>query len=408
MIKRKRSINSIIHDQLLGYASEEDKKQLQSWLDSSQENRENYDRLMREACLIDRYKQFAQVDEARAWERFQKKHFSIRSARWIKIGRYAAIFLLPIIGFAIWFWTLRLMDSQPVISDEVRIAMIRSEKMGKQKATLVLANGQKMDLKSVPAKPLQDSVEQVPVAQPSVPKTDMNESEEVPVVENNKLSTYDDSEFWMTFEDGTRVHLNYNTTLKYPPHFTSNSRTVYLDGEAYFEVESDKEHPFIVKTKQLTVEATGTAFNVNAYAPDHVAAVTLVKGKVAVTLDQKKTISLSPGEKIDYNLATSLYNVNKTNTYKWCSWKDGILIFRDDPLEYVFKRLGQTYNVEFILKDAELGKYSYKATFEGESLNEILRLLEMSAPIQCKEVSNRSNNSEKFEKQRIEVSKTMQ
>ena len=142
-----------IRDRLLGYASEEDKKQLQSWLDSSQENRENYDRLMREACLIDRYKQFAQVDEARAWERFQKKHFSIRSARWIKIGRYAAIFLLPIIGFAIWFWTLRLMDSQPVISDEVRIAMIRSEKMGKQKATLVLANGQKMDLKSVPAKP---------------------------------------------------------------------------------------------------------------------------------------------------------------------------------------------------------------------------------------------------------------
>ena len=63
MIKRKRSINSIIHDQLLGYASEEDKKQLQSWLDSSQENRENYDRLMREACLIDRYKQFAQVSE---------------------------------------------------------------------------------------------------------------------------------------------------------------------------------------------------------------------------------------------------------------------------------------------------------------------------------------------------------
>lgn len=183
MIKRKRSINSIIHDQLLGYASEEDKKQLQSWLDSSRENRENYDRLMREACLIDRYKQFAQVDEARAWERFQKKHFSIRSARWIKIGRYAAIFLLPIIGFAIWFWTLRLMDSQPVISDEVRIAMIRSEKMGKQKATLVLANGQKMDLKSVPAKPLQDSVEQVPVAQPSVPKTDVNESEEVSVVE---------------------------------------------------------------------------------------------------------------------------------------------------------------------------------------------------------------------------------
>ena len=205
--------------------------------------------------------------------------------------------------------------------------------------------------------------------------------------------------------DHSVVWLNSGSTLRYPTVFKKDNRNVELKGEAYFEVESDKEHPFIVKTKQLTVEATGTAFNVNAYAPDHVAAVTLVKGKVAVTLDQKKTISLSPGEKIDYNLATSLYNVNKTNTYKWCSWKDGILIFRDDPLEYVFKRLGQTYNVEFILKDAELGKYSYKATFEGESLNEILRLLEMSAPIRCKEVSNRNTNNEKFEKQRIEVSR---
>ena len=205
--------------------------------------------------------------------------------------------------------------------------------------------------------------------------------------------------------DGSKVWLNAGSSLKYPTQFNDKQRVVSMQGEAYFEVESDKEHPFIVKTKQLTVEATGTAFNVNAYAPDHVAAVTLVKGKVAVTLDQKKTISLSPGEKIDYNLAISLYNVNKTNTYKWCSWKDGILIFRDDPLEYVFKRLGQTYNVEFILKDAELGKYSYKATFEGESLNEILRLLEMSAPIRCKEVSNRNTNNEKFEKQRIEVSR---
>lgn len=208
--------------------------------------------------------------------------------------------------------------------------------------------------------------------------------------------------------DGSKVWLNAGSSLKYPTQFNDKQRVVSMQGEAYFEVESDKEHPFIVKTKQLTVEATGTAFNVNAYAPDHVAAVTLVKGKVAVTLDQKKTISLSPGEKIDYNLTTSLYNVNKTNTYKWCSWKDGILIFRDDPLEYVFKRLGQTYNVEFILKDAELGKYSYKATFEGESLNEILRLLEMSAPIRCKEVSNRHTNNEKFEKQRIEVSRTIQ
>ena len=81
MIKRKRSINSIIHDQLLGYASVVDKNLLEYWIVSSQDNRENYDRLMREACLIDRYKQFAQVDEERAYEKLQKKQFSISTAR---------------------------------------------------------------------------------------------------------------------------------------------------------------------------------------------------------------------------------------------------------------------------------------------------------------------------------------
>ena len=366
MIKRKRSINSIIHDQLLGYASEEDKKQLQSWLDSSQENRENYDRLMREACLIDRYKQFAQVDEARAWERFQKKHFSIRSARWIKIGRYAAIFLLPIIGFAIWFWTLRLMDSQPVISDEVRIAMIRSEKMGKQKATLVLANGQKMDLKSVPAKPLQDSVEQVPVAQPSVPKTDMNESEEVPVVENNKLSTYDDSEFWMTFEDGTRVHLNYNTTLKYPPHFGTTTRTVYLDGEAYFQVAKDSKRPFRVITANGVVKQYGTTFNVNTHVPG-ITKVVLVKGSVSVLPNQGGEYKIKPGELAVLQADTQDVQISVVDIEPYIAWNSGRFVFDNCSLESLMNVISRWYNKDIVFESEDTKKIRFTGDIESDT-----------------------------------------
>ena len=351
MIKRKRSINSIIHDQLLGYASEEDKKQLQSWLDSSQENRENYDRLMREACLIDRYKQFAQVDEARAWERFQKKHFSIRSARWI-------IFLLPIIGFAIWFWTLRLMDSQPVISDEVRIAMIRSEKMGKQKATLVLANGQKMDLKSVPAKPLQDSVEQVTVAQPSVPETDVNESEEVSVVENNKLSTYDDSEFWMTFEDGTRVHLNYNTTLKYPPHFGTTTRTVYLDGEAYFQVAKDSKRPFRVITANGVVKQYGTTFNVNTHVPG-ITKVVLVKGSVSVLPNQGGEYKIKPGEVAVLQADTQDVQISVVDIEPYIAWNSGRFVFDNCSLESLMNVISRWYNKDVVFESEDTKKIRF-------------------------------------------------
>lgn len=375
MIKRKRSINSIIHDQLLGCASEEDKKQLQLWLDSSQENKENYDRLMRETCLTDRYRQFAQVDEKRAWERFQKKHFSVRSARWIKIGRYAAIFILPVIGFAIWFWALRQMDSKPVISDETRVTMIRSEQMGKQKATLVLANGQTVDLKSAPAKPLQDSVVQ-PVSQSPVPEIDTDEPEEVPVVQNNKLSTYDDSEFWMTFEDGTRVHLNYNTTLKYPPHFGTSSRTVYLDGEAYFQVAKDSKRPFRVITANGVVKQYGTTFNVNTHVPG-VTKVVLVKGSVSVLPNQGGEYKIKPGELAVLQAATEDVQISAVDIEPYVAWNSGRFVFDNCSLESLMNVISRWYNKEIVFESEDTKKIRFTGDIDRYgSIEPILKAIQ--------------------------------
>ena len=375
MIKRKRSINSIIHDQLLGCASEEDKKQLQLWLDSSQENKENYDRLMRETCLTDRYRQFAQVDEKRAWERFQKKHFSVRSARWIKIGRYAAIFILPVIGFAIWFWALRQMDSKPVISDETRVTMIRSEQMGKQKATLVLANGQTVDLKSAPAKPLQDSIVQ-PVSQSPVPEIDTDEPEEVPVVQNNKLSTYDDSEFWMTFEDGTRVHLNYNTTLKYPPHFGTSTRTVYLDGEAYFQVAKDSKRPFRVITANGVVKQYGTTFNVNTHVPG-VTKVVLVKGSVSVLPNQGGEYKIKPGELAVLQAATEDVQISVVDIEPYVAWNSGRFVFDNCSLESLMNVISRWYNKEIVFESEDTKKIRFTGDIDRYgSIEPILKAIQ--------------------------------
>lgn len=375
MIKRKRSINSIIHDQLLGCASEEDKKQLQLWLDSSQENKENYDRLMRETCLTDRYRQFAQVDEKRAWERFQKKHFSVRSARWIKIGRYAAIFILPVIGFAIWFWALRQMDSKPVISDETRVTMIRSEQMGKQKATLVLANGQTVDLKSAPAKPLQDSVVQ-PVSHSPVPEIDTDEPEEVPVVQNNKLSTYDDSEFWMTFEDGTRVHLNYNTTLKYPPHFGTSTRTVYLDGEAYFQVAKDSKRPFRVITANGVVKQYGTTFNVNTHVPG-VTKVVLVKGSVSVLPNQGGEYKIKPGELAVLQAATEDVQISAVDIEPYVAWNSGRFVFDNCSLESLMNVISRWYNKEIVFESEDTKKIRFTGDIDRYgSIEPILKAIQ--------------------------------
>ena len=206
-----------------------------------------------------------------------------------------------------------------------------------------------------------------------------------------------------TLPDGSEVWLNGGSSLKYPIRFEKNKRNVFLSGEGYFEVQSDAEKPFVVNTDLLTLNATGTKFNIEAYGEDTITAVTLVEGKVSVSMKSGSPVNMQPGERILYSNLTSKGYVTQTDPYKWYAWKDGLTIFRDDPLHYVFKRLSLVFNVNIILKNRELADAPYRATFEDESLDEILRLLELTAPIKFTYVKRDSY----IEKQQIEVYKQM-
>lgn len=205
--------------------------------------------------------------------------------------------------------------------------------------------------------------------------------------------------------DGTNVWLNGGSSLKYPLAFRKGERDVFLNGEGYFEVHSDKENPFIVKTDQITLRATGTAFNIEAYNMDSITAVTMVNGKIDVAFGNSSPVTMVPGERASFNSQTKQCLIAKTDPYKWYAWKDGLMIFRDDPLSYVFKRVGLTFNVNIELKDSSLANAPYRATFEYESLDEILRLLEMSAPLQFKHNKRIKSKDNFYEKQTIEVYK---
>jgi ferric-dicitrate binding protein FerR (iron transport regulator) len=205
--------------------------------------------------------------------------------------------------------------------------------------------------------------------------------------------------------DGTNVWLNGGSSLKYPLKFRQGRRQVFLEGEGYFEVHSDRENPFVVKTGQMTLTATGTAFNIEAYAADSMTAVTMVDGVIDVVFGKAAPVTLNPGERALYNSQTLKGSVIQTDPYKWYAWKDGQMIFRSDPLCYVFKRLEQMFNVEIILKDGEIAGELYRASFKDESLDEILRLLEMSAPIRFVQRERSQTADQYYETQRIEVYK---
>lgn len=203
--------------------------------------------------------------------------------------------------------------------------------------------------------------------------------------------------------DGTDVWLNGGSTLKYPVVFKKGERNVYLSGEGYFEVHSDKENPFVVQTDQIRLRATGTAFNIEAYKTDSMTSVTMVEGQIDVAFGNSTPVAMMPGERASFNNLTRQCRITRTDPYKWCAWKDGLMIFRDDPLWYVFKRVGQTFNVDIELKDATLANAPYRATFENEPLDEILRLLKLSAPIRFKQTERTLSPNGSYKRQKIEV-----
>lgn len=198
----------------------------------------------------------------------------------------------------------------------------------------------------------------------------------------------------LTLPDGSKVWLNAGSSLKYPSVFAEKIREVEMSGEAYFEVHADKEHPFTVNTGTLKVTATGTAFNVSSLAKSKEETITLVSGKVSVA-HNKIVKQLSPGQQLNYEKGTSEMKITDIDPYQYVSWKEGVLAFRDDPLESVFRRLEQTYHVQFILQDTSINQYTYRATFKEETLNDILNYMEMSIPITFEkiEAENEKNDS---------------
>jgi|WetSurMetagenome_2_1015567.scaffolds.fasta_scaffold04515_4 transmembrane sensor len=207
--------------------------------------------------------------------------------------------------------------------------------------------------------------------------------------------------------DGSKGTLNGGSTLKFPILFMGKTRVVELAGEAYFDVVSDKKKPFIVSTKDINVNVTGTSFNVMAYADEHVTEVTLKRGKVEV-FKKKDNLPVSigvlkPYEISIYNSSSDSAQIKSAKTMDNLSWLDGKLIFRYEPFEKVIYEINRWYNVDIVIKDKLLFSYVYYGTFQNETLDEVLKLLQYTSPIIYKDFERQKNPDGTFNKRRIEV-----
>jgi len=221
----------------------------------------------------------------------------------------------------------------------------------------------------------------------------------------NEINTAFGTRTSLRLSDSTLVWLNSGSSLRYPEKFYKKSRNVYLSGEAYFEVAKSPSRPFIVHTSGLDVMATGTKFNVLEYDSNPVTEVTLVSGKVFVNKPDNGNMrlisELSPNQHLKYNQQTEEKKFENGNPYRFIAWKDGKFVFRNEPLSRVLNKLSMLFNVDFELQGKELEDYRYHATFQEESLEEILKLLALSAPISFKEIKRESLPDGSFQKKKV-------
>lgn len=201
--------------------------------------------------------------------------------------------------------------------------------------------------------------------------------------------------------DGSTGWLNSGSKLKYNPVF--KTRNVELEGEAWFDVEHD-ETTFTVKTQNLDISVLGTQFNVMAYSDLDFAEVVLEEGKVEVQgIEQYFERMLSPGEKLKFLPEENRYRVRQIDTKPYTVWKDGLLMLDNEPFELAILRLERWYNVDIEIKDEVLKSYRFKATFEDEPLEEVLRLLAFSTPMEYTIEKREITNENIYRKKKVTI-----
>ncbi len=188
----------------------------------------------------------------------------------------------------------------------------------------------------------------------------------------------------ITLPDGSKVWLNSLSELTYNSDFNTEKRELLLVGEAYFEVASNPDKPFVVRSNEITVEALGTAFGVKAYTDDVSVSSILMHGKVRVTTPNG-TIILKPNERIQYDreLATTRQS-SVTNAVDFTGWIHNELRFENESLYEITRNIQRIYNVEIIFSTERLKKLRYTGTVDNNSLESVLNLISLTSPVSFK------------------------
>lgn len=201
--------------------------------------------------------------------------------------------------------------------------------------------------------------------------------------------------------DGTTGWLNSNSSVKYNGNFNAD-RQVALTGEAFFDVFKDKKRPFIVNTNEVIVKVSGTRFNIASYEDEKNVEVVLEEGKLIFSdKEMNKSYTMRPNDLVIYDRTLRDFSTDVVEPKKYLSWTEGKLVFRNDPLDVIARRLGRWYNIDVEVNGCLTEDLRLRATFIDEGLEEVLDLLKRSLPINYRIENGDLKPDETFAKKKV-------
>lgn len=336
--KEKFKIAKILASLFTHSSTPEEEKNYHAWLDENPEHQKIADRILNKETYEENSRLIKSFSSQKAWEKIYPLLGNNQSRMvfsWKRSLKYAALILLLIIpaSFLIYNWAIG--------------EQIGEITPGTHGGELTLSNGNTFNLfeNILPEGATEVFIidskginYQTPANKPKVKEI------------KNTLRTLHGMECHIVLSDGTKVHLNAESQLTYPICFSDKERIVQVEGEAYFDVAPDKEHPFIVQTPHTSIRVTGTSFNVRAYADEEIESTTLISGGVKIS-SGNEVFELIPNQHYTYNKKTNTNTVTNVNTELYTSWESGSFIFLNVPLENVMSYLSKWYGFKYTFED---------------------------------------------------------
>lgn len=373
LYKNEFELARLISRKRLGILTPAEEKQLEEWLGTTEANRALYEQISEGNSFQSRLELEAGIDMDKARQQLDRKIKVSTARRWMWKATSAAAVILC--GLMITFFWMNREGSEP-----------RPVTVAADNIELIFSNGKKLalDKNSLAENKLPEGFEFVHEAE-SDGKLVYTKSETTAELQSRfiTLKVPRKENYKIELPDGTVVLMNSCSSLRFPEQFKTDSREVYLSGEAAFAVKKDKNTPFLVHTDKRNIVVTGTQFNVSAYDDDLCWQTTLIEGAIEVT-GGKETIVLKPYQQYSLNKGNGIGQLRDVpaNEAVFAPWLSGILTFEAVPFEEIMQKLQRWYDITLAYEDDSAKKKRFTATVNKEEpLDVFLTLIEQTTDI---------------------------